>query len=261
MKKIVWILIFLLVLGGGTYFYIDKVDNKYLPQEISLVDNQVVEEEEQFIEEDFDVKKTTDINSDITGEKTDVKLEKKSYGEYDMPFPEKSRISELTFDPSKPTNYTDPMYSNIVGYNSEIGITMSISTGVSPSTFEDGSLGEVWAIRFEDSITGVYNDVFAVFSCFDGDKTKLRSALPQYLGNDTSYTTKDLFFNGISYKYTEYGSGFMLTDLRKFEDNLDCGLVFAGRELSEVHVNFLQNIKYIESRDKYFENIYNLFKS
>lgn len=175
-----------------------------------------------------------------------------------------SKIDEIESYENMPVGYSDPRYSNIVGYDKDVGIIMNIPSGVVPSVIKDKSLQEVVAYRLEDKLSGKYNDVFVIFSCFEAGIPRIVEEIP-YVDFTQQHEVKHLLINGIDYYFKQYDDFFMLSDKKwvgSFNSSWDitgCGLYMVGKDFSEVHMSFLKELKYIESRDKFFENIYNKF--
>lgn len=256
--KFGFFLLLILVSGSAVYLYLPKEEKK----EVEKENTPILNTQENFVTPPEEVKVVEDENQQLPAiaiENVEVKPETPK-----TTLEDRSRADEIQYFENKPVGYADPRYSNIVGYNQTIGITMSIPAGIVPSIIEDKSLEEVVAYRFEDGLNKEYNDVFIIFSCFEAGVPVLEKNIP-YIDFSQNQEVKHIYINGIDYYHMQYDDFFMLADTQyvgPFNSNWDifgCGLYMVGKELSEVHISFLQNLSYIESRDAYFKNIYNKF--
>jgi hypothetical protein len=176
---------------------------------------------------------------------------------------ESSRVNELEYYPEYPTGYTNPSYSNIVGYNYDIGITMSIPAGVVPSLISNKDIGEVVAYRLEDKLTGVYNDAVAIFSCFEPGFTNIKNI--SYIDFSEKMESKNVRIDDRDYYVQQFESFYILYDTEymdsfKSDKNIfGCGLVMIGKELSEIHTSFIGDINYIQDRQTYLQKIFDEF--
>lgn len=239
MKKFILITALLLLIGGSSYYVFAnmqiKQDTVYQDGSDYTVISSEEEQDEQAVPKEENTKS----------------------------FEESSRREEIIYSENKPVGYTDPRYSNIVGYDKTIGITMSIPAGVVPSLIDDGSLDEVVAYRLEDGLGGSYNDAIAIFSCFKEGLPNLEKNIP-YVDFSEEKELEIFKFNDTEYFLIKYENFFVLTSpvySVEFKNDVlsGCGLVLAGKEFSEIHLSFIDGIKFIESRDVYLHNIYSQF--
>lgn len=271
--NILLVIIAVVIIGGGTFYYVNNQDSEDVTSGVNINESFPIQEENDqpgVSEQENNTEEMTFCTTDAmqcpngsyvgrTG--PDCKFvcpeEPESTLEY------KSRKDEIKYYDNNPVGYTDAQYSNIVGYDKTVGITMSIPAGVVPSIINDGSLNEVVAYRFEDGLAGNYNDAIAIFSCFEDGLPNIENNV-SYVDFSEEKELEIFNFNNTEYYLINYENFFVLTSPKystEFKDHKlsGCGLVFTGKVFSEAHLSFVDGIKFIDSREDYLEKIYNKF--